>query len=435
MPEQTLRVFLQQQLSTSPEVKRLVLGFSGGLDSTVLLQALVNIAPEFQRPLLAVHVHHGLSPNADAWAEHVSALCERHQLPLHIHHVQVTATASIEAAARDARCAAFAQSLQAGDALLLAQHQDDQAETVLFRLLRGAGVRGLGAMHATSVFPGVFPLEADVFIPCWRPFLSISRQALEHYARAQALQWIEDESNQDTRYARNFLRQDIIPRLQTQWPMLTQTLAATARRLQEADSVLDELAAEMAQACIDSRRRLFIPAFMALSPARQHLLLRYWLRQQTLPLPSAVVLEKIKYEVIAAREDAAPCLMWSGCEIRRYREHVYAMSPLTPAPVSAQWQCEWDGKTALRLPDGKTLQIEAGYDVMAEQGFLVRYRRGGEHFRASEDSPSRELKNIFQEEGVPPWERERMPLIFKGGGLIAVAGLEKYATGFSLKKI
>lgn len=417
MPEHALNRFLARQMPASPEVKQLVLGFSGGLDSTVLLHALVKVAPAFSLPVLAVHVHHGLSPNADTWADHVQGLCAGLGVPLETHRVQVVRAASLEAAAREARQAAFATSLKVGDALLLAQHQDDQAETVLFRLLRGAGVTGLGAMHAVSVFARA----GAVSVPQWRPLLGLSRAALEQYAAANALRWVEDESNQDTRYARNFLRQEIFPRLKMQWPAVAQTLAATARRLQEADTLLDELAMEMAQTCIDEKQRLRIPAWAALNPARQRLLLRYWLRQQGLPIPDAEMLEKIGSEVIAARADARPLLTWAGCEIRRYREHVYAMLPLRPA--HRQWQCDWDGVSPLALPDGRALLAEMAAAKETLPVFLVRYRQGGERFRVDGQPAPRELKSLLQEAGIPPWERECLPLVFAGDELVAVAGL------------
>lgn len=432
MPEHALNRFLARQMPASSEVKQLVLGFSGGLDSTVLLHALVKVAPAFSLPVLAVHVHHGLSPNADVWADHVQGLCAGLGVPLAMHRVQVARAASLEAAAREARQAAFATSLKFGDALLLAQHQDDQAETVLFRLLRGAGVTGLGAMHAVSVFA-----RADaVPVPQWRPLLGLSRAALEQYAQANALRWVEDESNQDTRYARNFLRQEIFPHLKVQWPAVAQTLAATARRLQEADSLLDELAVEMAQSGIDEQQRLKIPAWLALKPARQNLLLRYWLRQQGLPIPAAEMLEKIGSEVIAARADARPLLTWAGCEIRRYREHVYAMPPLRP--VNSQWQCEWDGVSPLALPGGRVLQMERAEEKAALPVFLVRYRQGGERFRPAGQLQSRELKTLLQEAGVPPWERDCLPLLFAGDELVTVAGLafdSAYAASIGLKVI
>lgn len=424
MPEKTLRKFLEQQLKASPEVTRLVLGFSGGLDSTVLFHALLKVAPLFHLPVVALHVHHGLSPNADVWAEHVRLLCKKNATSFELHQVQVAGGGSLEAAAREARHAAFAKSLQAGDALLLAQHQDDQAETLLFRLLRGAGVTGLGAMHEVSRFS----VAGGFSVPQWRPFLALSRAELEHYARINDLQWIEDESNQDTRYARNFLRQEIFPRLQTRWPAVLETLAATAQRLQDADSLLQELAADAAHDCIDTQQRLCIPALQKLSRLRQQLLLRYWIKLHGLPMPGEAMLLRVLDEVVTARVDAMPCLQWPGAELRRYREHLYLLPPLLP--IAENWECIWDGASSLALPDGRQWSVEAaigagiaGEKLRQQPALTIRYRRGGEHLRPVGQGHQRELKTLLQEAGIPPWERQRLPLLFANDELLAVADL------------
>lgn len=410
MPEQALTRFLQQ-LPPDHGIRRLVLGFSGGLDSTVLLHALSRVAPRFGLPVFAVHVHHGLSPNADAWAQQAQTHCSDRAIPLQVHRVTVLEQASLEAAARDARRRAFAQSLQAGDALLLAQQRDDQAETLLFRLFRGAGVKGLGAMPAISVFRQ----EDGVAVPLWRPFLGLSRAQLLAYARQHHLSWVEDESNRDTRFARNFLRQDIIPRLQQHWPAVQEVLAATTQRLQEAETLLEEMAVELAAAAVDTQGRLDIAALQALSLPRQKLLLRHWLQQRGLPLPDEALLEKILTEVVAAREDATPLLAWSGAELRRYRQHLHAMPPLSPLPLD--WCADWDGQAGLLLPDGRELRLLSG-----EGPFHVNYRRGGERLQLAGQAHSRELKTLLQEQGVPPWERDRLPLLWRGDVLLAVIG-------------
>lgn len=411
MPYAATKNFLQAQLAASPDVKGLMLGFSGGLDSTVLLHVLAQLAPALGFRLRALHVHHGLSPNADAWTEHAEKVCAKLAVPLQVERVAVAGGASVEAEARRARHAAFAAALQADEALLLAQHRDDQAETVLFRLLRGAGVTGLGAMSAVAAFP----VAAGVTRPQWRPLLSVSRADIEACAHLQGLEWIEDESNEDTRFARNFLRRDIIPRLQTRWPVVTETLAATALRLQEADALLTELAAELAEECVDARQRLDVVGLKGLTLAQQRLLLRHWLRTQDFLLPDEALLERILSEVLAAREDAEPVVAWSGTEVRRYREHLYAMTPLPAMP--AHWEREWDGSAPLLLPDGRVLTL-----LSAPANFTVRYRRGGERLRPAGLAQSRELKTLFQENAVPPWERERLPLVWRGEELLAVAG-------------
>lgn len=412
MPERIIRYFLQQQLALTP-VRGLVVGLSGGLDSCVLLHALRRA--DLGLPVRALHVHHGLSPHADSWTEQVQRFCAKEGVPLAVYRVQVRHEASLEGAARTARYGAFTANLQPHEALLLAQHRDDQAETFLFRLLRGAGVTGLGAMRPCRTLR----LADGAEIPQWRPLLAVTRAELLAYAQKEGLSWVEDESNEDRRYARNFLRHEILPRLHEHWPAASATLAATAVRLQEADDLLQELAAEMAHSCIDSEQRLLLPAFLSLSPPRQRLLLRYWLRQQGFLLPDERVLEAILSDVVAAREDANPQLSWPGCEIRRYRDRLYAMPPLSEMPQG--WEVEWRAGAPLTLPDGSLLIAE---DDAARAGtWRVRYRRGGERLRPAPERPSRELKTLLQEAGVPPWQRDRLPLVFDGDVLIAVAGL------------
>lgn len=413
MPELMLQAFLENALTQTPQVRRLVVGFSGGLDSTVLLHLLHRQAGLHGCELRAVHVHHGLSPNADAWVMHAQAVCAQWQLPLQIHHVQVARGASLEASARTARRRAFANSLAEGDALLLAQHEDDQAETLLFRLLRGAGVTGLGAMREVSGLA----VSGKLTVPMWRPLLNVSRDVLLRYARQHELVWVEDESNQDVRYSRNFLRNEITPRLRQHWPAATSTLAATALRLQEADALLQEMATEMASACIDSEGRLLIPCVLDLSPARQRLLLRYWLHLQSFQLPDEVMLERIRQEVMMAREDGSPRVVWERCEIRRYRQHLYALLPLPELP--GDWQSPWDLKTPLMLPDGRGLSAEVP-NGFALPDCHVRFRRGGETLRGH--GLTRDVKKLLQASAIPPWERERLPMVFAGEELMAVAG-------------
>lgn len=412
MPEQALRVFLDDTLSRFPQVRRLVLGFSGGLDSTVLLFVLRQLQREYGYQLAAVHVHHGLSPNADAWVAHVESVCAAWAIPLCVQRVEVAQTASVEAAARQARRQALAAQMTAGDALLLAQHQNDQAETVLFRLMRGAGVKGLGAMQATSTLTR----NDDDAFPLWRPLLSVSRAQLESFAIQQGLSWIEDESNTDTRFSRNFLRQDIVPSLQTHWPSVAPVLAATALRMQEANQLLDELAGELATLCVDEQQRLHISALQKLSPPRQRLVLRYWLQQSGFRLPDEVVLAQILEHMLSARADAAPCVTWQGGEVRRYQDHLYALSPREDDFL--EWQAEWDMQAPLRLPDGRWLTVAGGNEDLFR--VQVRFRQGGEHLHRH--GMTQELKKLLQSQSVPPWERRRLPLLFKDDELVRVVG-------------
>lgn len=419
MPEQALQRFLDRMMARSAKVRRLVVGVSGGLDSMVLLHLLRTLASRHGRELLAVHVHHGLSPHADHWVAHVTSVCSEWQIPLQVHRVAVERVASLEAAARVARYQAFSASVVESDALLLAQHEDDQAETLLFRLMRGAGVTGLGSMHEV----GVLASPDNLAVPLWRPLLGVARQSLLHYAQQHDLAWVDDESNHDARYARNFLRNDILPVLRQHWPAVTQVLAATAGRMQEADALLQEMAAGMAADCIDGQHRLLVPPVLALSAPRQRLLLRFWLQQQSFLLPDEAMLERIREDIMMAREDAAPRVRWNGCEIRRYRQHLYAMPPLLDVP--ADWLAEWILAEPLLLPDGRVLSVSlpAGVELA---DCHVRFRKGGETLRGH--GMTHDLKKLLQASGVPPWERERLPLFFSGSELMAVVGTSLRST-------
>lgn len=415
LPTNALVTFLQRQ-APAAGVRGLLLGVSGGLDSRVLLAAAAAVAPGLGLSLRALHVHHGLSPNADAWAGRVEAWCAAAGVPLAVHRVQVARDgASLENAARSARQQAFAAELRAGEALLLAQHRDDQAETLLFRLLRGAGLDGLGAMRACSLFSAAEGRRH----PLWRPFLGLGRADLEAFARRQGLDWIEDESNADTALDRNYLRHEILPRLSARWPAAARTLADTAARLQEAGALLDELAAELAAAAIDAEGRLSAVALRDLSPARQRLLLRHWLSRAGRLPPSAAVLERVRVDMTAARGDAMPCVAWPGSEVRRHRDRLYLLTPLASLPGA--WSAEWDGLSPLRLPDGRLLVAEGEGRPAAP--WRVRYREGGERLRPRAGQPSRELRTWLQEQDVPPWERERLPLVLAGEDVIGVGGL------------
>jgi tRNA(Ile)-lysidine synthase len=259
---------------------------------------------------------------------------------------------------------------------------------------------------------------------CGVLLLSVSRAQFESFAKQQGLSWIEDESNVDTRFSRNFLRQDIVPLLQTHWPSVTPVLAATAVRMQEANLLLDELAAELAALCVDEQQRMHIPALQKLSPPRQRLMLRYWLQQGGFRLPDEAVLAQILMSMLNARSDAAPCVTWQGGEVRRYQDHLYALSP--QEDDFTEWQAEWDMQAPLCLPDGRWLTATGGGDKRLQ--VQVRFRQGGEHLHRH--GMTQELKKLLQSQSVPPWERGRSPLLFKDGELVRVVGTALCATAW-----
>jgi tRNA(Ile)-lysidine synthase len=383
------------------------IAYSGGLDSTVLLHRLAHLEPRIR--LRAVHIHHGLQAAADEWALKCERFAQSLGIAFELLRVQVDAMdpAGPEAAARTARYEALRGLMRQGDCLATAHHRGDQAETVLLRLLRGSGVHGLAAMRPLRQFaPGWL----------WRPLLDLPRERLYAYAQAQGLRWIEDPHNRDPRYSRSWLRGEVEPLLRSRFPQAEESLARTARLAGEAAELLDELGA-LDFAAAGEGEALGVEALRSLGAARRHNLLRWWLRQRGFEAPSADVLERVGREVLDAAADAEPLLGWAGCELRRYRDRLHAMSPLPPPPAEAglAWIDEElvlpEGCGRLRLPQ------------VPPRGLSVRFPQGGERFRPEGSEHSRSLKNLFQETGIPPWVRLRTPLVKEGVELVYVAGV------------
>jgi tRNA(Ile)-lysidine synthase len=422
MPLRTVEAFLEARLT--PDVRRLVLACSGGLDSVALLHLLSALRPRFDRELHVVHVHHGLHHDAGRWLAHVEGLAARHGAGFSALRVKVDSGGSLEDAARTARYQAIAGILRPGDVLLTAHHQNDQAETVLLRLLRGSGVTGLGGMSPSAAVPCI----PDHF-PLWRPLLTVPRPSLEAYARRHALVWVEDDANQDPRHARNFLRAQVLPLLQTRWPQALPQLAETARRMRESDALLTDLARLDWESVASADDAMPVAALLTLSPERQLNLLRFWLQRQGLPAPDRAALRRMVDEVCRARQDATPCFLVGGLEVRRYRDRLYAMRPKPDVEVNSSfpWQ---DRSQALLLPDGRRLsaQAVAGQGIRSDlwrqaRRVDVRFRQGGERLHLAGRPGRKPLKDMFQEAGIPPWQRPHWPLIWLDDRLAAVPGL------------
>ena len=400
------------------------IAFSGGLDSHCLLSLLregndldcAELAlPDLPQRLTAVYVHHGLSPNADAWQEHCASVCAEWQIPFKALaiHIATDHPDGIEAAARTARYAALAALMAPGDILVTAHHQDDQAETFLLQALRGAGPNGLAAMPRGKPFANGWHL---------RPLLSMTREQLLAYAQQQQLHWIEDESNQSQRFDRNFLRHSILPVLQQRWPAAAHSLAMSARYCAITAELADDLAAQDAVLIIDAQGRVQIEALQALSLLRQRNVLRYWLRQRLGQVPSEVIVQRILCEVIRARTDANPQVQWASGRVRRYREHLYALGDEPPS----QQDIDWDWQQPLHLGPW-LLQVQRGRGIGLACAKLpahlrVSFRHGGERIRPLGRSGSHPLKKLWQEWGVPPWLRATIPLVYADKELIAVVG-------------
>jgi tRNA(Ile)-lysidine synthase len=362
--------------------KRVTVGLSGGVDSVVLLHLLKAREAEGGFSLRALHVHHGLSPNADKWERLCRALCRRWQVPLKVRRVKVRRDGEgLEAAARAARHAAFREA--DCDVMMLAHQLDDQAETVLLNLLRGAGPRGASGMAARGSL-GKTPLL--------RPLLGVTREAIVAYARAHRLRWVEDESNRDQALTRNFIRRRIGPLLAARFPRWREALARAARHF--------------------ARREL---------DARG--LLREFLAGRGLRAPSERRLVEMLKQLTGG--GARTELEHDGSRLRVYRGQVF-VSAARPAArfVPIAWQGERRVRVAALGGELRFARARGRGFVLPEDATLeVRLRAGGERLQPDARRPRRTLKNLFQEAGVPPWQRERMPLLFCGADLVWAPGL------------
>lgn len=419
MPLSTLKSFLQQHLQ--PHTQRLVVAYSGGVDSHVLLDILVTLNQFHQRPIKIIHVHHGLSQYANDWAAHVANIAQQYGVEYCIEYVQVAQTASLEAAARTARYQAINKHLQANDVLLLAHHQQDQAETLLLRLMRGTGVKGLMGIAKLTDVP-----FCDTKIACWRPLLSISRQKIMSYATQKNLVWIEDDSNSNLIFNRNYVRHQVLPVLTKRWPQAIQQLAHTSQRMQDAHELLQDLAQADYQQAQDAHYSLNIGVLANLTAARRHNLFRYWLEQLALPIPDYGDICRIWTEVCVAKPDAQPLLYWQGVEVRRYRQQVFAMKPL--ALFDKHAAVLWHNKTqAIVLPTGEQITPQQAQQGIAPHHWhmgqvSISYRQGGEKIRPIGRQQHHDVKTLLQAQGIPTWQRERIPLLYINQQLAAVLG-------------
>lgn len=409
------------RISHDEPAARYWVGFSGGLDSTVLLYAMWRLC--LPQPLAAVHVNHGLHQDAAHWTDHCRRVCHDWNIRLEVVEVDARAGAgeSPEAAARQARYAAFQEQLMPGDYLLTAQHEDDQAETLLLQLLRGGGPAGLAAM------PAVTGLAAGRH---GRPLLTFGREALRVYAEAEGLQWIEDGSNTDTGFDRNYLRHRVLTHLKTRWPAYAKTLARAARHQAEAAALLAETAeADLATVRGDYPGTLSVARLLAFSEVRRRNVIRYWLKRQAFVVPSEAVLDQIG-AVLTAAPDRSPEVCWANTEIRRHRDGLFALPSREALDPGREYP--WPPDTPLPLPElGMTLdrrELESRGIVLPAVVLRVRFRRGGERIRLPGREHSHSLKKLLQARGVPPWLRGRLPLIYEdrreGERLVAVLGLE-----------
>ena len=400
----------------------LTIALSGGIDSVVLLNILTVLSKQMPFTLSAVHVNHGISSNATRWSRFCCDLCNAYGVSIHIAYLQIKKEAgvSLEAIAREERYRVF--SGMPADFIVVAQHLDDQAETLLLQLFRGAGIRGLSAMPVVRKQSATAP-------QILRPLLEVSRRSIEDYARQNELRWINDESNDDTAFHRNFLRHDILPLLKKRYPNYPQTLLRASRHFAEASQLLDELAAMDSENCL-VRGKLQIERIRKLNIKRVKNLLRYTLAQQGAMLPSTAKLEDIANQLLSANRDNQIHITFGNHEIRCFKGAVYILHKNKKVQAQNFDQCVWQGETRLALPH---LNGAIHFTEVVNQGIdqqklrtgpvTVRIRAGGERFTPACNRPRRSLKNLLQETSIPPWQRSRMPLLFCGEHLVWAPGI------------
>ena len=410
---------LKKNITQYSHAKVIWVAYSGGCDSHALLHSLVALRAELSAEIKAIHINHGLSPLANEWEQHCRTICEN--LDVAYTAIKVDASSknkSPEEAARHARYAEWKKLLKKDEVIVLAHHQDDQAETVLLQLLRGSGVKGLAAMPAQQRFSqGLLA----------RPMLGFLREEIVAYAAEQKLNWIDDPSNFDTDFDRNFLRHDIVPLLETRWPALKKTLSRTAAHTAEADQLLSGLAAQD-WLTIKNDQQIQISLLTTLDEKRQRNVLRYWLATVCqVSLPDTVHLQRILDEVLTAADDATPEVIWRGGEVRRYQGMLYAQEKHIEQDNSKvlSWT---ELEKPMELGAGLLLSAKAASGEGLSQAKLkhvdvtVRFRQGGESCRPTGRGNTQQLKKLFQEWQVPPWKRASIPLIYVNGELAAVVG-------------
>ncbi|CAA2929663.1 tRNA lysidine(34) synthetase TilS [Arsenophonus endosymbiont of Bemisia tabaci] len=420
---------LNQIIKTIGSTRQILVGFSGGLDSTVLLHALVSLRQTTVRNLniRAVYIHHGLNDKADDWAIHCQKVCFDWQVEFSSQHVYIDPTKKgIEAAARDARYQAFREILLPEEIIVTAQHLDDQAETFLLALKRGSGPAGLSAMPISIPF-------ADTYLI--RPLLSFSRQQLVFYAEKKSLFWIEDDSNQDQRYDRNFLRLAIMPHFNRRWPHFSQAVARSASLCAEQEALLNELLQDYLSQLVTAEGALQLDTLVSYSEMKRNTILRRWLSLHRILMPSRVQLKQIWQDVICARPDAEPqFILANNNVIRRFKQQLWLLPQFNDlTKICLAWQLP----AAIKLPDnlGTLIVPDKGTGFrapLANEQVTIRFGLKG-NIKIIGRQHAKRSKKLWQELGVAPWLRERTPLIYYNDELIAAVGVFITQSGQSIQ--
>ncbi len=398
------------------QATQIIIGYSGGVDSHVLLHVCAN-HPVFKDKLTAVYVHHGLQAEADAWAVHCENITANLGVRFKVLRVNASSKSgeSPEEAARNARYTALKALVNADDVLLVAQHREDQLETVLLQLFRGSGLKGLSGMPEAMVFGKGRLL---------RPFLSVSKQAIDSYAVDNALTWITDPSNFSNDYDRNFLRNEVLPLLKQRWPACDKTVSRSAKHCAEAQTLISEQTQALFTGVFNKvDKTLLITQLISLDIVKQNIVIREWFKCLGYKMPSVAFVKRLRAEVVMARPDSDPILTGAGYTVRRYRDKLYCLIQNAPKALGhVVWPTD---ETSIKISEQHILEIvpaESGisWEQWRQSVVTVRSRKGGEKLSLPNRTGRHTLKDLFQEAGIPSWERGVMPLIYLDDQLVAV---------------
>ncbi len=412
---------LLEVLATYP-CHRYILAYSGGVDSHVLLHCLAKLQQMGKiQPFRVIHINHGLQTVAETWGQHCQKIANELNVSCEVVNLNLSLQKgeSLEAIARTGRYQVFSQQLKNHEILLTAHHQNDQAETVLLQLFRGSGVDGLAAM------PAIRPFHKGQLL---RPLLHYSRDCIMEYAQQHQLDYIDDPSNRDTDFDRNFLRHEVLPLLQTRWKGIHATLSRVAYLQSEAKHLLAEYTqVDLDQTLNPTKNTLYIEQLKTFTPQKQKVVIRLWLQQQSYPMPSAIKLQHILSDVLYAKQAATPCVHWQNIEVRAYQKQLYVMPRLDKH--NTEQVIVWKTITEdLFIPSLKqyimasvvqkwftTHQIEVKQNKVS-----VRFRQGGERIQLVGHKHHNRLKKLLQTANIPPWQRDRIPLIYFDNRLIMI---------------